>query len=138
LNAVTALYGREAARELLPVSLERPGLGVRGYVSRPTYTRPTRSGQSFFVNGRFVRNRTLSHALDEAFRATMPSGRYPFAALLLDLDPAVVDVNVHPTKAEVRFLREWELHRAVHEAVKQALGVLAAPPAAPPLAAQSP
>jgi DNA mismatch repair protein MutL len=134
LNVIAALFGREVARELLPVSYDRPGLNIRGYVSRPTYHRPTRSGQSFYVNGRFVRNRTLTHALDEAFRATMPGGRHPFAALLLDLDPGVVDVNVHPTKAEVRFLREWELHRAMHEAVKEALGALATPAAGPPLA----
>jgi DNA mismatch repair protein MutL len=137
LNVIAALFGREVARELLPVSYDRPGLTIRGYVSRPTYHRPTRSGQSFFVNGRFVRNRTLSHALDEAFRATMPGGRHPFAALLLDLDPGVVDVNVHPTKAEVRFLREWELHRAMHEAVKEALGAFAVTAPGPPLAAHA-
>jgi DNA mismatch repair protein MutL len=80
------------------------------------------------VNGRFVRNRTLSHALDEAYRATLPSGRFPFAVLLIETDPAVVDVNVHPTKAQVRFLREWEFHRALNEAVKSALGPEAPPP----------
>src|SRR5688572_11341031 len=65
----------------------------------------------------------------------MHAGRYPFAVLAIDLDPSLVDVNVHPTKAEVRFLREWELHRAVHEAVRQALGIQAGvDPAAEPVA----
>jgi DNA mismatch repair protein MutL len=128
LETIGALYGREVARELLPVAWERGGVRIEGYVARPTFTRPTRSGQSFFVNGRFVRNRTLSHALDDAYRAALPSGRFPFAVLLIETDPAVVDVNVHPTKAEVRFLREWEFHRALNEAVKSALG-----PEAPPL-----
>src|SRR5207253_2971212 len=122
-NVVTALHGKEVARELLPVLWERAGLRVQGLVSRPTFTRPTRSGQTFFVNGRYVRSRSLTHALDEAYRATMHAGRYPFAVLAIDLDPSLVDVNVHPTKAEVRFLREWELHRAVHEALRNALGV---------------
>lgn len=130
LETIAALYGREVARELLPVAWERGGIRVEGYVARPTFTRPTRSGQSFFVNGRFVRNRTLTHALDEAYRAALPSGRFPFAVLLIETDPAQVDVNVHPTKAEVRFLREWEFHRAVHEAVKGALGPEAVSPAA--------
>jgi DNA mismatch repair protein MutL len=123
VNVVAALHGKEVARELLPVSWEKAGLRVQGLVSKPTFSRPTRSGQSFFVNGRYVRSRSLTHALDEAYRATMHAGRFPFAVLAIDLDPALVDVNVHPTKAEVRFLREWELHRAVHEAVRQTLGV---------------
>jgi len=135
VNVVAALYGKEVARALVPAFWERAGLRVQGLVSRPTFTRPTRSGQSFFVNGRSVRSRSLTHALDEAYRATMHPGRYPFAVLAIDLDPSLVDVNVHPTKAEVRFLREWELHRAVHEAVRNALGAEAAPvPGAEPVA----
>ncbi len=122
LNTVAALYGKDLARELLPVSFSRPGLAVEGYVSRPTFARPTRSGQHLFVNGRWVRNRTLTHALDEAYRATMPGGRFPFAVVHVEIDPALVDVNVHPTKSEVRFLRDWEVHRAVHEAIRAAIG----------------
>src|SRR5581483_9611990 len=137
INAIAALYGREVARELLPITWERGGMRIEGYVSRPTFTRPTRSGQSFFVNGRFVRSRTLTHALDEAYRATMHAGRFPFAVLAIDVDPSVVDVNVHPTKAEVRFLREWELHRAVHEAVRTALGPSAEGSPDAPLAAEA-
>jgi DNA mismatch repair protein MutL len=125
VNVVAAVHGKEVARELLPVFWERAGLRVQGLVSKPTFSRPTRSGQSFFVNGRYVRSRSLTHALDEAYRSTMHAGRFPFAVLAIDLDPALVDINVHPTKAEVRFLREWELHRAVHEAVRQTIGVAA-------------
>jgi DNA mismatch repair protein MutL len=122
LNTVAALYGKELARELLPVSHSRPAIVVEGYASRPSVTRPTRSGQHTFVNGRWVRSRTLTHAVDEAYRSAMPSGRFPFVALHVEIDPALVDVNVHPTKAEVRFLRDWEVHRAVQEAVRQAIG----------------
>jgi DNA mismatch repair protein MutL len=132
-NVVTAIYGKEVARELLPVYWERAGLRVQGMVSRPTYTRATRTGQTFFVNGRYVRSRSLTHALDEAYRATMHAGRFPFAILAIEIDPAMVDVNVHPTKAEVRFLREWELHRAVHEAVRAAIGGESAAPCADPV-----
>jgi DNA mismatch repair protein MutL len=136
LNTVTALYGKELARDLIPVSCGRPGIAVEGYVSRPTLTRPTRSGQHLFVNGRWIRNRTLTHALDEAYRATMHAGRFPFAVLHVEIDPALVDVNVHPSKAEVRFLRDWEVHRAVFEAVRQALGETGPVVPAEPLARQ--
>jgi DNA mismatch repair protein MutL len=122
LNAVAALFGNDLARELLPVRYHRPGLAIEGFISRPPFSRPTRSGQHFFVNGRTVRHRSLTHAVDEAYRAAMPSGRFPFIVLHLEIDPGVVDVNVHPTKAEVRFLRDWEVHRAVTEAVRQTLG----------------
>jgi DNA mismatch repair protein MutL len=121
LNTIATLYGREVARELVTLGYSRPGLSVEGYVSRPSLTRPTRAAQHQFVNGRWVRNRTITHALDEAFRSTLPPGRHPFALLHLEIDPAMVDVNVHPAKSEVRFLRDWEVHRAVTEAVRQAL-----------------
>ncbi|HEU4753442.1 MAG TPA: DNA mismatch repair endonuclease MutL [Armatimonadota bacterium] len=135
VNTVAALYGKELARDLVPVEYARPVISVRGYVSRPTVTRPTRSGQHLFVNGRWVRSRTLTHALDEAYRASMPGGRFPFAVIQVEIDPALVDVNVHPTKTEVRFLRDWEVHRAVHEAVREAIGAPAVA-AAPSLARQ--
>jgi DNA mismatch repair protein MutL len=125
VNTIAALYGTDLARELLPVVHSRPTIVVEGYVSRPSLTRPTRSGQHAFVNGRWVRSRTLTHAVDEAYRSAMPAGRFPFVVLHVEIDPALVDVNVHPAKAEVRFLRDWEVHRTVQEAVRQAIG---APP----------
>lgn len=134
LNSITALFGADLARELIAVRFASPGLSVTGHVSRPPYSRPTRSGHHFFVNGRAVRHRSLTHAVDEAYRASMPSGRFPFVSLHVQVDPAIVDVNVHPTKAEVRFLRDWEVHRAVLEAVRQALGAPGGAPA--PLARQ--
>jgi DNA mismatch repair protein MutL len=137
LNAITALYGKELARGMLAVEWSRAGVRVCGFVAAPTATRPTRSAQSFFVNGRFVRSRTLTHALDEAYRGTLPTGRFAAAVLRLELDPGLVDVNVHPTKAEVRFLRDWEIHRAVHEAVKTALGFPAVHASAAPAIRQT-
>ena len=123
LNAVAALFGKDTAKELVPVAHVREGLAVEGYVSGPRFTRPTRSGQHLFVNGRWIRSRALTHALDEAFRSSLPPGRFAFAVLHVEIDPALIDVNVHPTKSEVRFLREWEVHRAVSEAVRGALTV---------------
>jgi DNA mismatch repair protein MutL len=131
LTTVTHLFGQELARSLLPVRLGRPGLVVEGYVSAPAQSRATRAGQHCYVNGRWVRSRTLAHALEEATRAVLPAGRHAFAVLHVEVDPALVDVNVHPNKLEVRFLREWEIHRAVVEAVRQALGGGPAKTAAP-------
>lgn len=136
LNTVAALYGTEVARELMPLAYSRAGIAVEGYVSRPSFTRPTRSGQHLFVNGRWVRNRTLTHALDEAYRASMPAGRFPFAVLHVEVDPALVDVNVHPTKSEVRFLRDWEVHRAVLDALRGALSADGTTGTSEPLARQ--
>jgi DNA mismatch repair protein MutL len=90
------------ARELLPVSYTRQTLAVEGYVSRPTFTRPTRSGQHLFVNGRWIRNRTLTHALDEAYRSSMPGGRFPFSVLHVEIDPALVARSSHLSRLRSR------------------------------------
>ena len=136
-ETIAALHGRQVGEALLPVELARDGVRVSGYVTRPTYTRPTRSGQYFFVNGRAVRHRTLSHALSEAFRSSLRGGRHPYAVLNVELSPALVDVNVHPAKTEVRFVRDWEIHRAVHAAVREALGQPAAAMNAAPMVRQA-
>ncbi|MCA1596520.1 MAG: DNA mismatch repair endonuclease MutL, partial [Chloroflexi bacterium] len=121
LNAIVAAYGPDTGREMVRVGSETAPIRVSGYVSRPAFTRANRSQQSFFVNRRWVRNRTIGHALDQAYRTLLTVGRHPVAAIMLDIDSGLVDVNVHPTKAEVRFLREWEVHQAVSRAVKDAL-----------------
>ncbi|HET6385383.1 MAG TPA: DNA mismatch repair endonuclease MutL [Armatimonadota bacterium] len=121
LNAIVAAYGPDTARQMVQVDLNAPPFRVYGYVSRPALTRANRSQQSFFVNRRCVRNRTLGHALDQAYRTLLTVGRHPIAAVLIEAPPAMVDVNVHPTKAEVRFLRDWEVHQVVARAIKDAL-----------------
>lgn len=103
--------------ELLP---EGP-LRIWGYVSRPEYNRAGGQGLFVYINRRFVRDRFITHALLEAYRTLVPKGRYPVVALFLDLPPAGVDVNVHPTKHEVRFREQVLIHQAVLEAVRQAL-----------------
>jgi DNA mismatch repair protein MutL len=96
---------------------------VSGFVGRPSATRANRHLQWFYVNGRFVRSPLFYRALDEAYRASMPQGRYPLAVLFLEIDPAAVDVNVHPSKIEVRFQDEAEVYEAILEAVRSALSV---------------
>lgn len=119
--AIVAPWGRELAEAMLPIELSLPGMAVRGLVSSVSAHRGGRNRQFLFINRRWVRNRTLTHALEEPYRRVLPQGRYPAAVLLIEVDPGSVDVNVHPTKAEVRLSREWEVHHLISRAVHEAL-----------------
>ncbi|MCW3095998.1 MAG: mismatch repair protein MutL [Chthonomonadaceae bacterium] len=121
LGALAALWGRDIARKLIPIRYEAQGLEVMGYIATPDISRPGRSHELFFVNRRPIKSRLLAHALEEAFRALTPDARYPIAAISIQISPDMVDVNVHPTKTEVKFTRDGELHHAVSQAVKGAL-----------------
>lgn len=121
LNAVAAVWGRDCARALAEVDGYREGVRVRGFVSAPHFTKPTRSQQWLFVNGRPVKNRGLFAAVDTAYRQLTPEKRYPVALLMLDVDPAKVDMNVSPTKSECRFAHERDAFDAVRTAIKDAL-----------------
>jgi DNA mismatch repair protein MutL len=98
-----------------------PGLSVGGWIAAPEITRSHRQGIVIFVNGRWVQNRALGYALEEAYHSLLLVGRHPVAAIHVRLDPALVDVNVHPTKAEVKFVDERAACRAVQRAVHAAL-----------------
>ncbi len=121
LHAVAAVWGRDVAREMVPVRYESPALLVRGWVSKPSLSKATRSAQATFVNGRFVRSRTITHAFDSAFKHLMTTERHPVMALFVEIAPSLVDVNVHPAKVEVRFTRDGDVYGAVHRAVQSAL-----------------
>jgi DNA mismatch repair protein MutL len=101
---------------------------VEGFVSNPQLTRINRKDQSFFVNGRPIKSRTITHALDHAYRGLLQPGRYAVGVIFVDVMPELVDVNVHPTKTEVKFSSENEIHSAVHRAVNSALMAGAAAP----------
>jgi DNA mismatch repair protein MutL len=121
LSAVAAVWGREVVRSMVEVDYERDGIRVYGFVAPPHHTRPTRQHQYFYVNLRPVRNKTLTAALDEAYRTLTPEKRYPACVLMVAIDPRQVDVNVHPAKIEVKFQREGEVFEAVVQAIRAAL-----------------
>jgi len=121
LNAAFYVYGRELAERLLPVFHKEGSLTVEGFVGKPETARANRSYQSFYINGRYVKSDLIQTALEEASRTFVMSGRFPAAIIRVATDPADVDVNVHPTKLEVRFKREDEVFSAVREAVSAAL-----------------
>ena len=126
--AVAAAWGRELAEVMVPIELALPGMSVRGLASAPSVHRGSRNRQFLFINNRWIRNRTLAHAIEEAYRHVLPEGRYPAAVILIDVDPSSVDVNVHPTKSEVRLSREWEVHHLVSRAIQEALSATGASP----------
>lgn len=116
------LFGSDFIADLIEVSGESGELRVRGFVSSPSVARTTRDSQYFFINGRYVRDKLLGKALSEAYRATMPAGNFPTAMLFVELPPHEVDVNVHPAKTEVRFVRPSIVYDLVCQAVRQAIG----------------
>jgi DNA mismatch repair protein MutL len=121
LEAISSVWSRELARSLAEVRTEAAGIKLHGFVSPPHVTRHTRSYQYLTVNGRPVRTRTLTVALDQAYRDLTPEKRYPIVALNLEIDPAKLDVNVSPTKSEVKFQQEGAAFDALRVAVKSAL-----------------
>ena len=120
-SAVYALLGRDNAANLLECAGEGEGVGVRGFVSAPHAGRGNRAMQFFFLNGRAFRSATLQAAVEQAYKNTLLTGRFPACVLYLTLHPGKVDVNVHPTKSEVRFSEEKKVFDAVYSTVRAAL-----------------
>ncbi len=121
VEAISNVWGRDLAKSLAEVNIVAAGLHVTGYLSPPHVTKPTRSMQYVWVNGRPVRTRTLTAAIDQAYRDITPEKRYPVLAIMIEADPAKVDVNVSPTKSEVKFQHEGAAFDALRVAVKTAL-----------------
>ena len=121
-SAVYAVLGKEFARDLLPVKSGMGNYSVSGLITPPRACRASRGMQFFFINGRFVKNRTMMAAMENAYRGTLMQGKFPGCVLMLDMPAQLVDVNVHPAKTEVRFARENDVFDAVYGAVKNALG----------------
>ncbi|MBI3924900.1 MAG: DNA mismatch repair endonuclease MutL [Armatimonadetes bacterium] len=108
-------------QDLVPVKGTVEGVSVEGYAAPPQHTRRNRTGQVFSINGRLIRSAMLSQAVHEGFSPMVERGRHPLAMLKLELDPASVDVNIHPTKAEVRFANQRSPFRAVHRSLAAVL-----------------
>ena len=106
---------------MIPVDRTKDLVRVVGYVSKPHLHRGTRKDETFLVNGRVIASRMLSSALERGYQSLLPARRFPIGVLGLELDPSLVDVNVHPAKAEVRFQEEREIFQRVMFAVKEAL-----------------
>ncbi len=122
ISAIYSVYGRDFASGLIPVDYELNGVSVKGYISKPQNARPNRNMQNFFINGRFVKSRTAMAAVEEACKGSVMVGKFASCVLNIDIAFEAVDVNVHPSKIEVRFVNERPVFDAVYHAVKSALG----------------
>lgn len=120
-NAVYSIYGKDVAAAMIDADYTENGIHVYGLVGKAELSRGNRNYQTFFVNGRCVINRTLYFALQESYKSHMMTGRFPAAVLNIDLNPALCDVNVHPSKAEIKFADDRAVSGAVYWAAKNAL-----------------
>lgn len=123
-DAILAVTHQKEYEHLLPVKYERDGIQITGCISRPSLTRPSRRNQIYFVNGRVVKSRVLERGVSDGYKRRMFDGRYPVVFLFLHSDPGSLDVNIHPSKREVRFHDDKKIQDAVAEAVRQTLSAL--------------
>lgn len=120
-SAIYGVYGKEFFGGMMPCEYSYDGVEISGYISKPAFSKSTRNSQNFFVNGRYVKSKLISSALEEAFKNSIMIGKFPYCVLYLKIPFSSVDVNVHPTKTEVKFANEKKVFDAVYYAVKTAL-----------------
>ncbi len=120
-SAVYSVLGKEFASSLIPVEYSYNGISVSGYITKPLGAKANHAFQNFFINKRYVKSMTCMHAIDEAYANLLMTGKVPACVMMIDLPPNIVDVNVHPTKIEVRFSNEKLIYESVYFAVKNAL-----------------
>ncbi len=120
-SSVFAVYGKAFAGDLIPVEYEQDGIKVSGYTVKPLYSRANRSFQNFFVNGRYVKSQVCTSAVEEAYRGSIMTGKFPACVLMIDISPDTIDVNVHPAKVEIRFSDDRPVYDCLFFAIKSAL-----------------
>lgn len=120
-SAIYSVLGREFSSGLVPLEYSEENVTAEGFVCQPSRCRPNRNGQFFFLNGRYIKSGTVSAALDQAYKNSSMVGKFPAAVINLIVPPGTVDVNVHPTKTEVRFSQERKIFDVVYRGAKQAI-----------------
>jgi DNA mismatch repair protein MutL len=118
---IAGLFGKRYAEQIAPVKEQTEYLSIQGYIGKPENNKRTRGEQFFFLNKRFIKNNYLHHALVSAYEGLLPADTFPFYAIFLEMDPGEIDINVHPTKTEVKFADERTAYALVHSAVRHAL-----------------
>jgi DNA mismatch repair protein MutL len=120
-DIIYQLYGREIAGALISLDFEKNGITIRGYIGKPEISRGNRDLENYYINGRFVKNKAVSGGIEEGYGRKMMQHQYPFTVLMIQTDPEKTDVNVHPSKMEVRFSEPQAVFQTVSEAVRTAL-----------------
>lgn len=119
LQVIYQIYGQNVAQKMIPVSVQSLDFKITGYIAKPEVNRANRNYISTLVNGRFVKNYPLVKAIVEGYRNLLPIGRFPLVVLKIEMDPILVDVNVHPAKLEVRFSKEKELNELITMSIRE-------------------
>ena len=120
-DVIYSVYGREITSNLIEVNGERDGISMYGFIGKPNINRGNRNFENYFINQRYVRSGIISKAVEEAYRSFLMLHRYPFTVFLLSIDPSLIDVNVHPTKMEVRFSDNQAVYQMVYDVIFSAL-----------------
>ena len=120
-SAIWSVFGKDYASRLIEVNGEYDGISVKGFIGRPDNVRPNRNYQNFFINSRYIKSKTASAAIEQAFTSYCAPEKFPCCVLFIGLNPMRVDVNVHPAKLEVKFTNEKPVFESVYYAVRQAL-----------------
>lgn len=119
---IVHLFGNNYNERLVPVEEETTIINLKGYIGKPAFAKKTRGEQFFFVNNRFIKDSYLNHAVSSAFEDLLPDDSYPLYVLFIEIDPAKIDVNVHPTKTEIKYLDEKSIYAILKSAVKRSIG----------------
>ncbi|MGC9326936.1 MAG: DNA mismatch repair endonuclease MutL, partial [Candidatus Hinthialibacter sp.] len=117
---IQQLFGKDILDQMIPIQLDAPALSISGFISRPTLTRNGAQHIFFFVNDRFIKDRLLHRAMMNGYRNLIHAGRYPVVFIYIEIDPSEIDVNVHPTKQEIKFSREDAVFSAMYGAIRNA------------------
>ena len=120
-DIIYSIYGKSIAAELLEINDDTEGIRIRGFIAKPAVFRKNRNFENYFVNGRYVKSKVVARAIEEGFRLKLMQHSYPFTCFMLEIDPEKVDVNVHPTKMEVRFSDEKAIYDFISETIRETL-----------------
>lgn len=120
-DIIYTIYGREIAGSLLSVSEEREGMQISGFIGKPVIARGNRNFENYFINGRYIKSRLISKAIEDGYKSYMMQHKYPFTLLHFTIEPELIDVNVHPSKMELRFKDGEAVYQMVYHAVTSAL-----------------
>lgn len=115
------IYGRDIARELLEIDTQKGNLTIQGFIAKPIVSRGNRNYMNYFMNGRYIKSKIISKAIEEAYKPYTMQHRYPMTALYFELDSNLLDVNVHPTKMEIRFANNQEIYQYILDTISEAL-----------------
>lgn len=120
-DVIYSIYGREVAASLIEMDCEKGGLHMKGFLGKPLISRGNRNFENFFINGRYIKSAMISKAVEDAYRDFVMQHKFPFVVLHFEIDGEDIDVNVHPTKMELRFQKQQEVYNTVYEGVHRTL-----------------